>query len=536
MNKVIKRILAIVLIAALVCGGIVGGLLLYRNVSAKPVDVYMARDFAVTEYWGDNAETYGMVRTDRIQTVYPGDAETVTQIYVKPGDQVKTGDALVQLDTTLSAINLEKAEISVQRLKLEKEQAEKDLKTISAMKPHATVLVKPDQKDIVYKSHATPSIISGSGTSNDPYYCLWGTSDVLDHALLEEYWSLGNKTPAPPEEEEGDEEGEEGEEEEPATEEEPSTPAHSVYVAFVTRKMNALNAEITGEWGLEIMKQGGELVMKYYKPVLSAKIRDYESNPDPYYIQTGSAYTAAEIAKMKAEKEKEIVDLTLQNKIAEVDLEKLKKEVSDGVVKSTLDGVVKTVRDPDEAYATGLPVVEVSGGGGYYIEVSMSEMDLGTLLVGDEVQVNDWMSGMQYTGKVTEISEYPTNDSNAWTDGNNNVSFYPFTVFVDESASLEEFNYVSVVYNRRQGDTSGFYLENMFIRTEDGVSFVYVKGENGKLEKRTIQTGRSLWGSHTQIRGGITPDDRVAFPYGKDVKDGTRTNDATAEDFYNKTY
>ncbi len=166
----------------------------------------------------------------------------------------------------------------------------------------------------------------------------------------------------------------------------------------------------------------------------------------------------------------------------------------------------------------------------------MGEMDLGTLPVGDEVQVNDWMSGMQYTGKVTEISEYPTNDSNAWTDGNNNVSFYPFTVFVDETASLEEFNYVSVVYNRRQGDTSGFYLENMFIRTEDGVSFVYVKGENGKLEKRTIQTGRSLWGSHTQIRGGITPDDRVAFPYGKDVKDGTRTNDATAEDFYNKTY
>lgn len=525
MRKLIRRIIVFVLIAALVCGGVIGGMMFYRNANAKPVNVYTAADFAVTEYWGDKAETYGMVKTDRIQTVFPSDAQTVQEIYVTAGQTVKTGDPLVQLDTTLSAIGLEKAEIACEKLELALKEAEKDLKTISAMKPHSTVLVTPPQKDITYQSHATPSIISGEGTAEDPYYCLWGQEDVLNQSLLEEYWLMKNRQPDNAGEGEGGTDAENP----------PEYDDGDVYVAFVTRRYDALNAEIIGEWGLRIGKQNGELVMRYYEPLLSDEIRSYESNPDPYYVESGSAYSAAEIAKMKADKEKEIADLTIQNKIAKVDLEKLRQEVSDGVVKSTIDGVVKTVRDPDEAFAGNLPVVEVSGGGGYYIEVSMSEMDLDTVKIGQEVEVNDWMSGMVYTGTVTSVSEYPVNNGNNWSDGNNNVSYYPFTVFVDESAALQEFSYVSVTYSRNQEDNSGFYLENVFIRTDGGVSYVYVKGEDGRLEKRTVQTGRSLWGSHTQIRSGITPEDRVAFPYGKDVKPGAKTNDAPSEEFYNMT-
>lgn len=52
----------------------------------------------------------------------------------------------------------------------------------------------------------------------------------------------------------------------------------------------------------------------------------------------------------------------------------------------------------------------------------------------------------------------------------------------------------------------------MFIRTENGKSYVMVRDDNGKLEKRWVQTGRNLWGSYTQIRGGLTVDDFVAFP------------------------
>ncbi|MCQ2537476.1 MAG: hypothetical protein MJ124_03660, partial [Lachnospiraceae bacterium] len=60
----------------------------------------------------------------------------------------------------------------------------------------------------------------------------------------------------------------------------------------------------------------------------------------------------------------------------------------------------------------------------------------------------------------------------------------------------------------------------MFIRNEGGRSFCYVVGENGLLEERTIQVGKSLWGSYTQIRGGLSLEDKIAFPYGKDTVAG----------------
>ena len=55
----------------------------------------------------------------------------------------------------------------------------------------------------------------------------------------------------------------------------------------------------------------------------------------------------------------------------------------------------------------------------------------------------------------------------------------------------------------------------------------------GRLEKRWVQTGRNLWGSYTQIRGGLTVDDFVAFPYGRDVVAGAGTTEATPDQLYN---
>ena len=62
--------------------------------------------------------------------------------------------------------------------------------------------------------------------------------------------------------------------------------------------------------------------------------------------------------------------------------------------------------------------------------------------------------------------------------------------------------------------------------------YANVEDEDGKLEQRWIQTGRDLWGSYTQIRGGLTVDDYVAFPYGRDVKPGAATVEATADQLY----
>ena len=115
--------------------------------------------------------------------------------------------------------------------------------------------------------------------------------------------------------------------------------------------------------------------------------------------------------------------------------------------------------------------------------------------------------------------------------GNPNSSYYPFTVFVDGSADLQEGSYVSVTYSVAQAQT-GVYLENPFLRTEKGRSYVYLRGEDGLLQKRFVTTGKSLWGNYTQILEGLTAEDLVAFPYGKTVKEGAPTVESDPSTLY----
>ena len=102
---------------------------------ADPVYVYPFSYIGMTEYWGDSQESYGPVTTDKIQTVFLSDTQTVTEILVQEGDSVKKGDLLMTFDTTLSDLQLERKRLDVEKLKLQLEDAQKELKKINSMKP-----------------------------------------------------------------------------------------------------------------------------------------------------------------------------------------------------------------------------------------------------------------------------------------------------------------------------------------------------------------------------------------------------------------
>lgn len=517
MNKTLKRILITLAVLAGICGLVVGGLLVYKKVSAKPVNVYSARDFCMTDYWADASQTYGSVRTDRIQNVTVSDTQTVTEVYVQEGDFVHAGDPLVAFDTTLSDIDLKKAENTLARTRKDLDDAEKELITLQNAVPFYTVLITPEPLGIEYYSEPTPQLISGAGTEEDPLYVLWGAGDSLTLDYLAGLFPEKGEEEAPREAEEGEEAAE------PRNWDE-------VYIAFVTRSYNALNAPITNSFGLYLNRASGSLTFRVVDPVLSEEIQRFEVEPEPYYESYGT-YTAAELAQMRSEQEERIHNLELDIKLAEVELRRLQEEVNDGVVCAKLDGTVKYVRDPEEALMNGTAMLEVSGGGGYYIEATLSEMELDTMQIGNTVTVNSWQTGNVYEGTVVDISRYPANNS-GWSNGNNNVSWYPFTVFVDESAELTEYEYVDISYQAEQQDTGGWYLQSVFIRSEGGKSYVFAEGADGRLEKRTVRTGKDLWGSYKQIRGGLTPDEWVAFPYGNDVVEGAEVSEADAQAFY----
>ena len=105
-------------------------------------------------------------------------------------------------------------------------------------------------------------------------------------------------------------------------------------------------------------------------------------------------------------------------------------------------------------------------------------------------------------------------------------------MFVDDTAQLREGNYAEVSYQPVEEAVDGFYLEKMFLRSENGQKYVFVRGENGKLEKRFVVTGKTIWDSHVQILGGLSPDEFIAFPYGKNVEDGASTKEASVDELY----
>ena len=51
-----------------------------------------------------------------------------------------------------------------------------------------------------------------------------------------------------------------------------------------------------------------------------------------------------------------------------------------------------------------------------------------------------------------------------------------------------------------------------------------MKEEDGKLVKCKVAVGKTLSNTYLEIKGGITMDDYIAFPYAQDAQEGVKAN------------
>ena len=590
-RKLKKLILSLICLILAVGIGL-GAWYYFGHKTSDPVFVYEFSYIGMTEYWGDSQESYGPVSTNNIQTIYLSETQTVTDILVAPGDAVQKGDLLMTFDTTLSDLQLERKRLDVEKLKLQLEDAYDYLYEINSMKP--MVIPEPSDKpsepeDVNLGTALTGAYQISTQTSFDgsspelSLICWLNDTTTIDDTLFdairakaEEYQAQNaeaqkpadnsapeSSTPATPENSALiSEESSTAPEESSAVPEESSAPISdedsetgsgneensvvtpdpvvpkdtSFYVIFKVTEGNRSLAPVITWQGLQLRYDAQD--QSYRFQFFDANgITDHMIPPTDLpqeempEIDFGSGYTSAQIAEMRAQQEKAIKDLEFNIKMAEADYKIMQTEVSDGNVYAEINGTVVSLLSPEEAQMTMQPLLKVSGGGGFYVDCSVSELTKEALQLGQEVTVNDWNTGMVYTGTIDSLGDYPASGDNFSGMGNPNVSYYPFTVFIDESADLQAGSYVSVMYDTGSAQ-SGVYLENPFIRTEQGKSFVYVRGEDGLLEKRSVTTGKSLWGSYTEILSGLTADDYIAFPYGKHVKAGAPAVEGDMSDLY----
>ena len=153
--------------AAAILGGVVFGL----RGRGEPVGVYPFSMVGMTEFWGDNQESYGPVTTDRIQTVFLSDTQTITEVKVKEGDEVKKGDVLMTYDTTLSELQLERKRLDVEKANLQVKEAQEELARINQLEPMGNTdpkipTVTPDYGDTITKIYGTDNaVVSGDASS-----------------------------------------------------------------------------------------------------------------------------------------------------------------------------------------------------------------------------------------------------------------------------------------------------------------------------------------------------------------------------------
>ena len=576
MSKKLKKGIIAAACVVGVCGAVWGGLTIARNAQRGDVNVYAVNECAMTDYWGDTSNTSGMVTTDKLQKIYISQSQTVKKVWVKEGDSVKKGTVLVSYDSTLTQATVERAKIDYDRQTENLEVMKNELELLKKAKNKETLQAElkklqdelqaeidkinkhegydPNAK--ITKPGKIEEVEGSTGNDKDHplyYQILSGTklNDATLNGILEEF---GRADPTS------------------------NMPEITTYIVLVTRE-NDKKGGIPSSLGLALTKtftpdatSGGSEVTTTANenqgtgqtetpttPVARTVSFSFQVCDLADYVDPGRTYNTEEYKKLQRkiaqiqellessmtqldlnkailEKAQAVKEQEVNLKVAKLKLDKKLAELGDGNVYAEFDGTVKAVRDPDEAYNNSEAVVELSGGGGYYVTGTLSEMDLGSVQVGDSVSISSWMTGAACEGTIVSIDDYPTSNGNNWGDGNSNVSYYPFKVFVTEDANLQPNDYVDIQYQKdtsAEESGSSLYLQSMFIRTDNGKSYVMARGEDGRLEQRWVQTGRDLWGSYTQIRGGLTIDDYVAFPYGRDVVEGAHTQEATTDQLYN---
>ena len=656
----IKKSLIAALVVAILAGAVFGGSAVYRHFhTGNIVGVYSMADQIVTDDWlGDSGESYGNVRTTNIQTVYVSSTQTVTEVLVKDGQEVKKGDVLFTYDSTLNDLNVERQKLMIQKKEAALETLNKELKKYQSYRP-GQIIPYAEYPGVgpLLSQAAEPEYtarLSGFGITDAVRWL--GTvllQDVNTGEPTSEENSSRTETVVPESQEAQSQEGESQVPETNAPEtnvpktnapetQTPETNAPETTVppetepdiaidpdraypkrlggkgtaespyryrweqdyemdrSFAAYVLNGKeNAHVVFEvyqqgdqkspsfaWAMTFHKDGsyqygsvriGQSVydaMKETKPAPKGDdekpvdqgqvpggnempfIPDGGGNEMPFIPDDGGmgngdagnggwsgwnggedsfqvdsvTLTAEDIAKFVTAKQDEVQKTDLDLRQAKLELEKMEAELNNDKVVSTMDGVVTMVNDLDTASRDASQAfLKVSAGGGYYVTCYAGELDLEDIQVGQKVDVLSYNSGALYEGVIQEISEYPADQMNYYS-GNVNVSYYPYKIFIKDDANLENGEAVSVTLQQTQTESKGFYLNSMFIRTENGTSYVYKQGEDGTLVKQKVRTGASLWGSYTQILSGITPDTYLAFPYGSNVKEGAATEEKDIND------
>lgn len=197
-----------------VIGGITAGVLLLggagfvfvKNFNKEKVPVISVQEIAGS-FWGGYYDLSGNIASDVSQDIYLNSSQTVLDVYVKEGDEVKEGDPLIAYDMSMVNLDLEMKKLDQQGILLNIQKAQREIQKLKNTKPASEdpggmddpggwddpgmwdEPAEPDEPQEVVMAadylDASSEPYMGEGTIEDPYHFLCKEDGVIKGEFLQ---------------------------------------------------------------------------------------------------------------------------------------------------------------------------------------------------------------------------------------------------------------------------------------------------------------------------------------------------------------
>lgn len=177
-------------------------------------------------------------------------------------------------------------------------------------------------------------------------------------------------------------------------------------------------------------------------------------------------------------------------------------------ITSPMNGIV-TARlvDPGDTVSPGVPILVVEDNSRYRLDVTVAESELPLLETGGTVEVRIDAGGLETTGHVAEI--VPSGDPGS------RKFLVKVNLPADVNVKTGQFGRINFPKTVREAVT----VPREAIRDDTGLTSVLVAGEDGRAHLRVVKAGRT-YGGRTEIISGLSEDERVIISNETGLADG----------------
>ena len=569
-----------------VCAFALVGIKFYLS-SSNTIEVHSVSSLN-TGYWDNPSTSTGLVSNSDTQSVLYDSSKTITQVFVKDGQQVSVGDPLLSYDLTTLQSAVDTSQLEVEKAQNAITLANHELKKLLNTTPVPDVTPEPDIPDPT--PAPLPDIPNQDGNGLYPYILslsqaeknftnykiyyadteseapekgpheddsLWkeervkktsdhtcwywieytytdGSNNVYDTKDVVEYYSDQQQIPSEDISIVG-------------TKQNPYVFNLSEAQGFVYGKLFLDNANLNQYLRFDVYTNDGDLSSSWLVRCDKFAAKQSMNEGDMYsvishtkeeqkYVEVEQkpsqdippGYTEIELAKAIRDKKQELKTLDLDLRKAQLSLSENKALLNDGVIRAKRNGVVRNVKKASDSLQDGNTFLEVAGGQGAYIKGNISELMLDQVKVGDTISAYCWTNGETFDAKIQSIDTVPSSSSNYNGSGNPNVSYYGFEAYAKDASKIQAGEYLELTFNSNTDTTSSIWLSKAYVKQE-GNKYYVLKDVRGKLKKQYVTVGKIVWGDTMEIKDGLSDTDYIAFAYSKNAKEGVKAQKSSED-------